>query len=237
GPTGPSGPTGDIGPQGPTGPSGPTGDIGPQGPSGPTGDIGPQGPTGPSGPTGDIGPQGPSGPTGDIGPQGPTGPSGPTGDIGPQGPTGPTGDPAFIPAYLNVYRTGNQTIVGTTGTILFSTRGVGTPNMGFTPTSGFVTVTDAGDYLVSFQVLVFYNNSGASSSSRFGVSVNGAPPSQDFSESVVGFTGGISANLYGAGASIVTVPASGTISLQYLNNFVPSGALTTRAFMIINRLG
>ena len=76
--------------------NGQTGDVtvgadGPTGPTGPQGEQGIQGPTGADGATGPTGPQGDPGDPGADGPTGPTGPQGDPGDPGADGPTGPAG--------------------------------------------------------------------------------------------------------------------------------------------------
>ncbi|WP_127532984.1 hypothetical protein [Paenibacillus kobensis] len=95
-----------------------------------------------------TGPQGPPGPAGPAGPMGLPGPAGPQGAQGVQGPPG-----SFSPAYANVYDNAVQNIVNNQpvrfnqfdqpGSIMAG---------GITATATSLTVTDAGDYSVDWNV-------------------------------------------------------------------------------------
>ena len=171
GPAGPAGPAGAAsivaGPTGPTGPAGPAGAastvVGPTGPAGPAGPAGAAstvaGPTGPAGPVGPAGAAstvaGPTGPAGPVGPAGAAstvaGPTGPTGPTGPAGATGATGPSGGLTQYCYVYNLGTQTVpVG--AAVVFDTNGILTA--GITHTAGLapITITDPGNYKVSFSI-------------------------------------------------------------------------------------
>lgn len=149
GPQGPAGPVGATGPQGPQGIPGPTGATGPQGPvglTGATGATGPQGPIGLTGATGATGPQGEQGPAGPQGVQGIQGPVGPQGPIGPVGPQGPAG---IIASYGSFYSTATQTLNNES----FPLEGVNAiSNMAIDPTTGIVTLENAGVYKIDYGV-------------------------------------------------------------------------------------
>ena len=155
GATGPTGPTGPS--SGATGPTGPTGLTGLTGPTGPTGLTGPTGPTGLTGPTGPTGLTGPTGPTGLTGATGPTGLTGPTGATGPTGPAG-TG----LDAYGGRYSTIDQTFTTTTGTPTQIELANVMPSLDIdiTTNPNALTITDAGDYELTYNALAEVDNAG-----------------------------------------------------------------------------
>ena len=147
-----------IGATGPTGPTGPSsGATGPTGPTGLTGATGPTGLTGPTGPTGPTGLTGPTGPTGLTGPTGPTGLTGPTGATGPTGPAG-TG----LDAYGGRYSTIDQTFTTTTGTPTQIELANVMPSLDIdiTTNPNALTITDAGDYELTYNALAEVDNVG-----------------------------------------------------------------------------
>ena len=160
GPTGPTGLTGATGPTGLTGPTGPTGLTGPIGPTGPTGLTGATGPTGLTGPTGPTGLTGPTGPTGLTGLTGPIGPTGLTGPTGATGPTGPAG--TGLDAYGGRYSTIDQTFTTTTGTPTQIELANVMPSLDIdiTTNPNALTITDAGDYELTYNALAEVDNAG-----------------------------------------------------------------------------
>ncbi len=158
---------GPVGPQGPAGPQGPiglTGATGPQGPQGIQGETGPQGPIGLTGPQG---PQGETGATGATGPQGPAGPQGPIGPVGPQGPVGPAGT-ATVASYGSFYTDTTQTVTNDSFPL---TTTLSSSNMTVDTTTGVVTLTNAGTYLVSYGV---YATTGSQDTDTVQLYLNGA---------------------------------------------------------------
>ena len=153
--TGITGPTGPQGPQGIQGPSGATGAQGPAGPTGATGPAGATGPTGPQGIQGVAGPTGPTGPiglTGEIGPTGPVGPTGATGEIGPTGPTGatgPTGPAGTVASFGSFYTDTTQTVTNDSFPL---TTTLTSSNIALEPTTGVLTLTNAGTYSIDYGV-------------------------------------------------------------------------------------
>ena len=158
GATGPTGPTGPS--AGATGPTGPTGLTGPTGPTGLTGATGPTGLTGPTGPTGLTGTTGPTGATGLTGPTGPTGATGLTGTTGPTGATGPAG--TGLDAYGGRYSTIDQTFTTTTGTPTQIELANVMPSLDIdiTTNPNALTITDAGDYELTYNALAEVDNAG-----------------------------------------------------------------------------
>ena len=138
-----------VGPRGPIGLTGPAGALGAPGAIGPQGPIGLTGATGPAG-SGTQGPIGLTGATGPIGLTGATGPIGLTGATGPIGLTGATG-PGGSSAYGYVYNQSAQFIpVGSD--IGFDSNGVITAGVTHALGNTVVSVTTAGNYLVTFSV-------------------------------------------------------------------------------------
>ena len=152
-----------VGPQGSPGAQGAPGQPGARGPAGLAGaastvpgPAGPAGPTGPRGPTGAASTvAGPTGPTGPTGPSGAAstvaGPTGPTGPTGPAGATGAAGPAGGLSEYGYIYNLGAQVVaVGTA--VVFDSNGVLTS--GITHTAGLapITITDPGDYKVTFSI-------------------------------------------------------------------------------------
>ena len=139
GATGPAGPTGPAG-----GPSGPTGVTGATGATGITGATGATG-VGATGATGSMGPTGPGG-----GASGPTGPVGATGATGPVGATGAGGAQGYYGLFVS---TQNQANGGTT-----TANKVGLDTQirasGFSNTSGTITITNPGKYVVTSELAV-----------------------------------------------------------------------------------
>ncbi len=118
--------------------------------SGPVGPPGPQGAVGPAGPTGVAGPTGPTGVTGPTG----AGATGPTGPTGPAGATGPAGGLAYYSGlYCHGCSTPQTLTTMNTFYVLSPTSWQNSVTAsGFTTTlaSGTITVTNTGNYFVSF---------------------------------------------------------------------------------------
>lgn len=133
-----------VGPQGSPGAQGAPGQPGARGPAGLAGAASTvPGPAGPAGPTG---PRGPTGAASTV--AGPTGPTGPTGPAGATGAAGPAGG---LSEYGYIYNLGAQVVaVGTA--VVFDSNGVLTS--GITHTAGLapITITDPGDYKVTFSI-------------------------------------------------------------------------------------
>lgn len=214
GPTGPQGPQGIQGPAGATGaqgPTGPTGATGPAGATGPTGPQGIQGVAGPTGPAGEIGPIGPTGPiglTGEIGPTGPVGPIGPAGEIGPTGPTGatgPTGPAGTVASFGSFYTTTEQTVDNSSFPL---TNTIAVNNMTLDTTTGVVTLTNAGTYLVEYGV---YPASSATASDYATLFLNGTE--------VPGTARGLENNTMISTSAIIEVPtATSTLNIQIVTD-------------------
>ena len=238
GPTGPQGIQGPIGPTGPTGASGAvgaTGPIGPQGiqgvagPTGPQGEIGPTGPqgiqgevgpTGPAGAVGEIGPTGPTGPIGLTGETGPTGPTGPQGEIGPTGPTGPAGTTASFGSYFN---TAAQTLNNESFPL---NGGNAESNMSIDPTTGIVTLTNAGTYKIDYGV---YPETGATENDRVAIFLNGSQ--------VNGTALELQNDQMINGSTILTIPASSTISTQIVStNDITFSAEDVNGYLVITQI-
>ncbi len=235
GPTGPAGPVGPAGAAstvaGPIGPRGPAGAAstvaGPTGPAGPAGAAstvaGPTGPAGPAGaastvagPTGPAGPAGAAstvaGPTGPAGPAGAAstvaGPTGPTGPAGPAGATGATGPAGGLSEYGYVYNLGAQ-VVPVGAAVVFDTNGILTG--GITHTAGLapLTITDPGDYKVSFSISGVEPN-------QFTVFLNGVP----LTGATYGSGAGTQQNV---GQVIVTLAMGDVVTIQ---NYTSAAAVT-----------
>ena len=120
--------------------------------------LGPTGPTGPTGPG-----SGATGPTGPTGPTGLTGPTGPTGLTGPTGPTGPTGTSGTgLDSYGGRYSTIDQTFTTTTGTPTQIELANVMPALDIDTTTNpnALTITDAGDYELTYNALAEVDNAG-----------------------------------------------------------------------------
>ncbi len=116
--------------------------------AGPTGATGPTGVAGPTGATGSTGVAGPTGATGSTGVAGPTGA---TGSTGVAGPTGATGSAGGLSQYAYIYNLDAQ-VVAIEADILFSANGVLTPGITHAPGTTDITLTDSGDYKVTYSV-------------------------------------------------------------------------------------
>lgn len=214
GPQGPAGPTGATGPQGPIGLTGATGPVGPQGPIGLTGATGPQGPQGeigPQGPAGATGATGATGPQGEVGPQGPQGiqgvpgPQGPQGETGPQGPAGPAGT---IASYGSFYTDSTQVVTNDSFPL---TTTLSSSNMTLDTTTGIVTLSNAGTYLVEYGVY----STDATATDTVSIFLNGVE--------VAGTQRTLTNNTTTSGSAIITVPtATSTLNIQ-INS---TGAIT-----------
>ena len=198
--TGPAGPQGPRGPQGLPGPAGATGPQGPQGPIGLTGATGPQGPAGATGATGPAGPQGetgPQGPQGIQGETGPVGPQGPQGEVGPQGPAGPPGTTASFGSF---YTDTTQTVTNDSFPL---TTTLSSSNMTLDPTTGVITLTNSGTYLVEYGVYA----TDATATDTVSIFLNGAE--------VAGTQRTLENNTMTTGSAIITVPtATSTLNIQ-----------------------
>ncbi|MPW26513.1 collagen-like protein [Alkalibaculum sp. M08DMB] len=166
--------------------------------------MGPAGDTGPIGPTGDTGPIGPAGDTGPIGPTGDTGPIGPTGDTGPTGPAGLQG----LAEYAYIYNT-DAGVIALEEDIPFSNNGIITPGIIHAPGTTTISLVNAGDYAVWFNVAGVEPN-------QFTLFQNGAP---------------VDGAIYGSGAGtqpnpgmvIITAAAGDVLTLR---NHTSSAAVT-----------
>ena len=105
----------------------------------------PQGPQGIQGETGPQGPQGIQGETGPQGIQGETGPQGETGDTGPQGPA------SGLSVYGYIYNLDAQ-VVALEADVIFSTDGLLTAGILHAPGTAPISITNAGNYEVTFSV-------------------------------------------------------------------------------------
>ena len=198
GPTGPTGSVGAVGATGPTGPQGITGEIGPTGPTGPQGLQGLIGPTGPTGPQGELGPTGP------IGLTGATGPTGPQGEIGPTGPTGPTGT-ATAASFGSFYTTAEQSVDNASFPL---TNTITASNITVDTTTGIVTLTNAGTYLVEYGV---YPASSATASDYAALFLNGTE--------IAGTERGLENNtMISASAIIEVATPTSTINIQIVTD-------------------
>ncbi len=224
GPPGPPGPPGMRGPRGFIGPVGPTGAAGPQGPPGATGAAGPQGPAGLTGATGAVGPQGETGPQGPAGPAGATGAAGPQGETGPQGPAGPTGaagpvgatgatgpqGPPGVVSFWNGNSTGTQTLTAATANEITFTPNLSSPTADYTLSADgrTLTVTNAGDYLISYDILI---PSGTTTTNNgFYVTSNGT----QIPATLTNVTGTFETSETVSSQAIASLPAGAAISLR-----------------------
>ena len=129
--------------------TGPTGTQGFTGYTGPTGLQGIQGFSGDTGPTGPQGIQGIQGVQGTAGAQGIQGFTGDTGSTGPQGFTGPVAP--FSASYAYIYNLAAQT-VAVDAVVLFDSNGTMTADITHTLSTGDITFSTVGIYLVTFSV-------------------------------------------------------------------------------------
>lgn len=197
GPPGPPGPPGMRGPRGFIGPVGPTGAAGPQGPPGATGATGPAGPQGPAGLTGA---------TGAVGPQGETGPQGPAGATGATGPQGPPG----VVSFWNGNSTGTQTLTAATANEITFTPNLSSPTADYTLSADgrTLTVTNAGDYLISYDILI---PSGTTTTNNgFYVTSNGT----QIPATLTNVTGTFETSETVSSQAIASLPAGAAISLR-----------------------
>ncbi len=181
------------------GPRGPQGIAGPQGPAGAVGPQGPQGPQGPAGATGAAGPQGPIGATGPQGPAGEQGPQGPVGATGPQGLAGEQG-PAGVSNYADYYAlmpADNATTIAPGTDVGFPQNGANSGAFVSRTSNSSFTLTDAGTYLVMYQVSV-------TESGQLILTLNGA----DLGYTVSGRSTG---NSQITGMAIVTTTAANSV--------------------------
>lgn len=102
-----------------------------------------------------------------IGVQGPTGPTGATGPTGPIGPTGPTG-PTGTPLNENATTLNNGTQAITSGTAL--TLPTTLTNNSLTIGNDSITVTNAGTYLVTYNI---NSATGATDEDNVAIAING----------------------------------------------------------------
>jgi hypothetical protein len=245
GPPGPPGPPGLKGPAGPIGPKGPTGPtgsvtIGPTGPAGmgPTGATGFTGPSGPLGVTGPMGPLGAAG--GPTGPMGATGFTGPVGATGPTGATGTTGNSVGLSSYGYVYATTNTTVA--MGSNILFDQSFTSSDISNNPTTGEISFTNAGNYLISFIVTftevpgtppLAYNTFQLSSSTQsfyFNIS-------QEFSTSTTGASGNMNSTAQAgmtitAGDSISIVPLYANLTFDNSNPNPTFGTVTVASVVI-----
>ena len=160
------------------------------------------------GPQGPAGPQGPTGATGATGPQGPIGLTGPQGIQGPIGPQGPAGT---IASYGSFYTTTAQTITNDSYPLENTTT---SSNMTVDPTTGIVTLTNAGTYQIDYGVHV---ESGAVETDYVTLYLNGTE--------VTGTERGLENDQTLTMSTIIEVPnATSTVNIQIVSagaiNFV-----------------
>lgn len=129
--------------------------------AGPTGPMGPTGATGSTGPAGENGRTGPTGPAGPQGAQGPTGPTGPTGSTGATGATGPGGTASGLEAYGGRYNSSTQLLFFTQAdqTIPVTLNSTMPARNVTYSTANSLTVTESGDYLIDYNILLNTNKS------------------------------------------------------------------------------
>ncbi len=185
---------------------------GPPGPPGPPGMRGPRGFIGPVGPTGAAGPQGPPGATGATGPAGPQGPAGPTGAAGPVGATGATGPqgPPGVVSFWNGNSTGTQTLTAATANEITFTPNLSSPTADYTLSADgrTLTVTNAGDYLISYDILI---PSGTTTTNNgFYVTSNGT----QIPATLTNVTGTFETSETVSSQAIASLPAGAAISLR-----------------------
>lgn len=201
------------GPPGPPGPRGPRGFIGPVGPTGATGAQGPIGLTGATGATGPAGPQGPTGLTGATGATGPQGETGPQGPAGATGPTGPQGPPGVV-SFWSGNSTGTQTLNADNDYAVTFAQNLTSPEGDYTISADgrTVTVNNAGDYLISYDVLI---PSGTTTTNNgFYVTLNGT----QIPATLTNVTGTFETSETVSSQAIATLPAGATISLRSLSD-------------------
>ena len=205
---GPTGPAGAVGATGPTGPQGIQGLVGPTGPTGAAGITGATGPTGPTGAIGATGPQGEIGPTGPTGPIGPigltgdigaTGPTGPQGEIGPTGPTGPAGTTTAA-SFGSFFTTAEQSVDNSSFPL---TDTITASNMTVDTSTGVVTLSNAGTYLVEYGVY----STDATATDTASIFLNGAE--------IAGTERILTNNTMTTGSAVINVPsATSTLNIQ-----------------------
>lgn len=201
------------GPPGPPGPRGPRGFIGPVGPTGATGAQGPIGLTGATGATGPAGPQGPTGLTGATGATGPQGPAGPAGATGATGAAGPQGPPGVV-SFWSGNSTGTQTLNADNAYAVSFAQNLTSPEGDYTVSADgrTVTVTNAGDYLISYDVLI---PSGTTTTDNgFYATLNGT----QIPATLTNVTGTFETSETVSSQAIAVLPAGATISLRSLSD-------------------
>ena len=201
------------------------GPIGPQGPRGFTGPQGEPGPTGAIGATGPVGPQGPQGIQGPVGATGATGPQGPQGETGPQGPVGPQGPAGTITNYGSFYNTSAQTI--TNDSLPLNSTAVA-ENMTIDPTTGIVTLTEAGLYKIDYGA---YAETGVVENDNIAIYVNGTELAGTLLELQ-------NDTMINGSILYQTTSATDTINIQIVstNAITFSGTEGVNAYLVITKL-
>ena len=186
-----------------------------------TNNPGPQGPQGIPGPVGPTGPQGPIGLTGPQGPQGAVGPQGPQGIQGETGPQGPAGTVASYGSFFNSSaQTLNNESFPLDGNNAVS-------NMTIDPTTGIVTLTNAGTYKIDYGV---YPETGATETDRVALFLNGSQVSGTALE--------LQNDQMIDASTIITVPtATSTINIQIVStNDINFSDEDVNGYLVITQL-
>ena len=163
----------------------------------------------PSGGTGVPGPTGPMGPQGPQGPVGPQGPQGIAGAQGPRGAAGPQGEPATENSGLHVQTDADLTEAVPAGSPVpvGGTASAGT-DVSFDPAENAVNVTNAGTYLILWNVL-------ADSPAGGGDTVLTL---EDQNGTVLGSSGGAPGSSAVSGSAVATLSAGDSIRLMNRSN-------------------
>ena len=180
---------------------------GPTGATGPTGAAGAAGPTGATGPTGAAGA---AGPTGATGPTGAAGAAGPTGATGATGPTGPS---EGLPAYGGLYHSSTQLVFFTAAdTYVPISLNTQMPAKNVTFGTNQINITQAGDYEISYNVLL---NTNRAVTVGIGVRNNGVilPATRGSQTMAIDNTTGLSYDGRLSASTIITLPAGSVLDL------------------------
>jgi hypothetical protein len=151
-----------------------------------------------------MGPLNP-GPTGPIGP---TGPTGGTGLPGLTGPTGATGDFGGFGSYAYIYKTTNTSVAN--GSNITFDQSFSTSDITNNTSTGVITVTNAGNYLITF--VVSYIPTTTATSTEFNLSSSSETLSFHATDEFDP-VGGASANINYTQQAIMTLIAGDHISL------------------------
>lgn len=201
---------------------------GPPGPPGPQGIPGPRGPRGfigPVGPQGETGPQGATGLTGATGPTGPQGPTGLTGATGPQGPPGVT-------SFWNGSSLSPQTFEAATNYAATLSTNISSSTTDYTLSADnkTLTVTNAGDYLISYDILIPEGTE--ADNNGFYVTLNGT----QIPATLTTLSGTFDASETLSAHTIVTLPAGAQITLRSLSDLTLTAATANQQLISLTLL-